>query len=62
MTVVFTDGFAFGEYTGMVFAEPVLSGGYLFVPFLAGDKDHIKRRAAEHAHTLKERISELSRP
>ncbi|GAB1535279.1 NAD(P)H-dependent oxidoreductase [Geovibrio sp. ADMFC3] len=52
----------FAEYTGMNFAEPVVSGGYLFVPFLAGDKDDIKLRAAEHARILKERITELSRP
>ncbi|QAR32729.1 flavodoxin family protein [Geovibrio thiophilus] len=47
----------FAEYTGMVYAEPVVSGSYLFVPYLAGDKEDIRRRALEHAEELKRRIA-----
>ncbi|WP_265822610.1 NAD(P)H-dependent oxidoreductase [Geovibrio ferrireducens] len=47
----------FAEYTGMVYAEPVVSGSYLFVPYLAGDKEDIRRRALEHADELKRRIA-----
>lgn len=45
--------------TGMTYAEPVISGGMMYVPGVAGDPETVRLKAIDHAKTLKQRVASL---